>query len=107
MSILLILSGKSDDTMFTIDEILAPPKTFSDVVAYLDTVFGDSTKNQIRRMTKEEAKQLHFCFGTQVQNALGLHGDNPELLADCRMTDADAASQWILYALWFMLKTEA
>ena len=72
-------------------------------VGYLRNHLPEDIKDLIRCMSKEEASMLNFFLGVHVQNALGLPKNNPKLLADCRVTNANDASELILNTLWLGL----
>ncbi|GEM_PF-3051255 len=89
--------------IFGIDSLHNPPETLVGAVNFLRNHLPDDIKELIGYMSKEEASMLHFFLGVHLQNALGLPKSNPKLLADCRVTNANEASELILTKLWLKL----
>ena len=92
--------------MLDLKAIIEPPKTLFCAVNYLRNVFSEEIKEHIRGMSKEAMGMLNFGLGSQVRNGLGLNGKNPKLIANCQVTNAEEASELILYTLWLALRGE-
>lgn len=94
-------------TLSNTDKFHHRPKRTCEAVDYLRVVLNDEIKDQIRLMSKSEAGHLYpSALCEEIRHTLGLDGENPELMADCKATIADDAIEWILYVLWFSLKNE-
>ena len=60
----------------------------------------DETKESIRSMPDTDLIKLHHSMGRGIRNRFGLWKGNNELLKDTGANEPDAASMFIIKALW-------
>lgn len=82
------------------------PLTVAAAVAVLLAGLDPAALAELRDTPEDAVIDHHFGLGRVIRNGLGLHHDNPALLADCRTLDPDDASLVILRALWRQLQLQ-
>lgn len=82
------------------------PTSVEAAVRLLQVVVPDDEQSKVAAMSRDELRALHFWLGQWVRNNLGLWGPNPTLLEATGTSNADDASEVIIYAFWQALRED-
>ena len=80
------------------------PSTVEEAVERLIEELPEESKEQLRRMEKDDLIRTHFALGMWIRNHYGLWHGNTTLKEDAGADHADSVSMIIIERLWERLR---
>jgi hypothetical protein len=80
------------------------PENLDEAVKQILSVMPMTNRATLRKMERDELLNLHFCWGIDIRNRLGLWEGNEALMRDCKANHPDDASRVIIEAVWVGLQ---